>query len=395
MTASGAKVGDAVTGGWGGKPCGSAQMSCPAAAAKIVMPQVSQAKGRVKLAVVGDNPMYGELKSNTPMAGSPADLMARGARHVLGLPRDQIHWTNAVLCECHKDDLAKAAKACGPRLRQELAAIAPEAVLPVGAMALKSTLALKKKPQILQWRGSVTQHAWGESATTSTSLILPMLPPWLAGRSPSLKPIFELDFERVGRVLESYRPPEESPKRKLVIAQTRETLTRTLKLMGPVVSADVETVGLGPTHTRLVCFGLSDGTITLVIPWARASNGLEPWWGFDGTGVATEILEFFESRASVVTHNGPGFDHIVLKRYGMWSSNIQWDDTLLAQHATNGHLKKNLAFVVTTAGGVGLDVPPWKQLEDRGVALDRLWVYNGRDCLYTVLAWMMMKDEVR
>jgi hypothetical protein len=93
----------------------------------------------------------------------------------------------------------------------------------------------------------------------------------------------------------------------------------------------------------------------------------------------------------MVTHNGPGFDHLVLSRYGFtWED---WEDTMLMSHALRGHMPKNLAWVVTTAGGGMLDVGPWKQLEDRGADITRLHIYNARDTLYMMLAYRELTKE--
>jgi hypothetical protein len=96
---------------------------------------------------------------------------------------------------------------------------------------------------------------------------------------------------------------------------------------------------------------------------------------------------------AVITHNGPAFDHVVATRYGIgdWEK-IRWEDTLQLAHALESHLPKGLAAVVTRHG---IDVAPWKELEDRGVDIERLWIYNGRDCLYTTLLWHAMSERLR
>jgi hypothetical protein len=224
--------------------------------------------------------------------------------------------------------------------------------------------------------------------------VCPTVHPAFVMRASAWGPIFEGDLERVGRVLaDGFHPPEAHPTRTLVIARTRESLTQALALLlpGAPIAFDVETVGLGPTETALVCFGVSDGVTTVVVPWSRENNGIEPWWGVGTPDVAREVSEVFRTRV-VVTHNGPAFDHIVAARYNLKIA--EWDDTLLAQHAIAGHMKKNLAHVVTTVGDCALDVPAWKEQEDRGADLARLWHYNGRDVLYTILAWQLMKGQV-
>src|SRR5690606_4547677 len=114
--------------------------------------------------------------------------------------------------------------------------------------------------------------------------------------------------------------------------------------------------------------------------------GSTPWWHWPDR-VAAMLSSTLASRVSV-THNGPAFDHIVEARYGIRVG--AWEDTLIAAHAVASHMPKGLAHVVTQY----LDVPPWKEFEDRNADLERLWIYNARDTLYTILAWRALREEL-
>jgi hypothetical protein len=328
--------------------------------------------------------------------------------------------------ECSPDDLPKARRACAERLRAELKAVAAPVVVPVGALGLHSALALTKKPQITQWRGSISlapystapsaepasksiggqllkAPAAGELGTPALSspkgcdmashgsaggrgLVLPTIHPAFVMRAPKWGPILELDFARVGRVLEApWIDPFESAEHSWTVAKTLEDLREAISsLEGDEIGFDVETVGLGPTRTSLVCFALSDGKFTVVVPWSRAQNGIESWWISPATaaGVVSRRL----AKAVAVTHNGPVFDHIVAARYAIKIG--KWEDTLLGAHSHASHLPKNLAHVATTY----LDIPPWKQW-DHAESIEKLWGYNARDTLYTILARQRQKKE--
>lgn len=409
--------------------------ACPHRSAKVVPPETSAAP---RLVVIGEAPGRNEVEQGRPFVGASGRMLMRGLR-TIGLRREDVHWTNAVLCDAGHDpaDLAAAAKACRARLRAELAEVAAPVVMPVGAYALQGALQLTKKPQILKWRGSVSTINFGSGKTGTgaaslprsigpagetvdapaepvtppagpcaggsrssgssplqaagggVTLVAPTIHPAFVMRSPAWGPVLEIDVARVGRLLArgSWSPPEYEPGRRLVIARDLDTLEAQLELLGPAVSFDVETVGLGPTSTSLVCFGLSDGRLTIVVPWSRGRDGRDPWWDDAGRAAAQLTSDALASRVAVM-HNGPAFDAIVAARYGLRIS--AWDDTLLMSHALRGHMPKNLAHTVTRY----LDVPPWKELEDRTANLDRLWTYNGRDCLYTILAYQAMRPEI-
>lgn len=371
------------------KLAGSACATCPARGGKCLPPEPAIG-GRPKLTVVGEDPSRADIEQGRVFAGSTGRLLARGLK-TLGLSRADIHWTNAVLCQCAPQDLAKARVACAERLRSELAASGAPVVMPLGPLGLHSSLALSRKPQILKWRGSVSQARFEDpqGKLVGAPFVMPTIHPLFVMRAPKWGPVLEIDVARVGRVMrDGFVAPEEQPGRELLIPQTIAELRDMLaRLRGPEASFDVETVGLGPTYTALVCYGLSDGVRTVVVPWSQASNGQESYW-VDGGIAAREATNQVLARMVAVTHNGPAFDHVVAARYGLRIQ--QWDDTLLGAHALAGHMPKNLAHVVT----LYLDVPPWKQLEDRGVNIDRLHVYNGRDCLYTMLAREAQRKEL-
>lgn len=425
------------------KPAGAACAQCPAQHAKCVPPEwaqhtqptdvsgLSPVRPRARLAIVGEAPGRTELAQGRPFIGKSGQMLMRGLRHELHVDRSQVHWTNAVLCECSIEDQPKAAKACAARLRAELAAAGAPVVMPVGAWGLASTLGLPKKPQILRWRGSISEIDFGSGVsagsnpttqgatrsdpsgeavtptgtgdtssgvqlsapaggTARRAFVCPTVHPAFVMRSPGWGAVLERDVARVRRVLRhGWTPPELAPDHRIIVARDMSALRQGLEALAPAqhVAFDVETVGLGPTQTLLVCFALSDGNTTMVVPWSRGRDGREPWWPepFLTAGAVT----YYMKRWTVVTHNGPAFDHIVARRYGLRIA--AWDDTLLAYHALHSHLPKNLAHVVTQH----IDVGPWKLLEDRTADLERLWTYNARDTLYTLLAWKAIRAELQ
>src|SRR5690349_10072724 len=145
------------------KPAGSACSSCPCRDAVLVPPEpASRADGRTRLVVVGEAPGAQEIADRKPFQGRSGQMLGRGLA-TLGLKRSDVHWTNAVLCACSKDDLPAAAKACRQRLREELHAAAAPAVLTVGAWGLRSVLQ-PKSARIQDWRGSISAVHWRHDA---------------------------------------------------------------------------------------------------------------------------------------------------------------------------------------------------------------------------------------
>lgn len=327
------------------------------------------------IAIVGEGPGHEERAEGRPFIGRTGRAMMQ-ALSSIGLRRRDCHWTNAVLCSPPPDAMRAAQRACQGRVTEELAG--HDYVIAAGAWGLRAATASRKSLPILRWRGTVNPQGEGGDRT-----LLPILHPAFVMRAPAWRRTFADDVKRIGRVMrEGFVPPEEHPAHRIVVARTIRDLHDALGRLRPgaPVGFDVETVGLGPTVTALVCFALSDGAITIVVPWARKRDGSDPWWGRYCGRVADAVSECLRTRTTV-THNGPAFDHIVAERYGIRIGD--WDDTLLATHVLESHLPKGLGHVVTTRH----DVSAWKEWEDRNADLPRLWTYNARDTLYTLLAW--------
>lgn len=388
--------------------------NCPARDRAFVPPERAVAP-RARLAIVGEGPSRTEVEKKRPFVGA-SGRMLRPLLDSIGLMRGHVHWTNAVLCDALPADQEVARKCCSKRLQAELQEVAAPVVATLGALATKSVLQRGSAP-ILKWRGSVSQIRLGEHPTdrnvnapeiaggspaahrvelaagaagraAPAAWVLPTIHPAFVMRAPQWAWVLKADFARIGRAIAGgFTPPEEQEGRHTAVARTEGELLSYLDGLADEVSFDVETVGLGPISTALVCFVLSDGASTVVVPWSRGRDGREPWWRRPAE-VAADISWALGQRLTV-THNGPAFDHVVAERYGIQID--EWDDTLLMTHALHPELPKNLAHVVTCAG---LDVPPWKQLEDRTATLERLWSYCGRDGLYTILAHKRLKEEI-
>jgi uracil-DNA glycosylase family 4 len=363
------------------KPGGEACKTCPARDGKLLAP--APLRPGLKLAVVGDAPWRGDFEAGE--IGSSERILKKALVRE-SVDASQIHWTNAVLCACSQKEQKKAAKACAGRLASELEASNATIVLTTGSLATSGSMGRKSAP-LAKWRGSVTPSEIA-GLQARNALVAPIVNPLIARRSEAWRPIFESDVRRVGRVLRNgFRPPEELNGHVLTIAREVDQLKYELSLLGEEVSGDVETLGLGPTETPLVCLGFSDGKRTVVLPWATSNNGKEPYW-LDPNLVSRIISDFLSTRI-LVTQNGPAFDHIVFERYRIKFD--RWDDTLNAAHALRSDMPKNLAFLAT----LFLDVSAWKQFEDRGADIERLMKYNGRDCLYTILIWKEQKRRLR
>lgn len=389
------------------KPCGAAALQCPLQSAKCVLPQSSV--GPAKLAAIAESPNSYDIAAGRPFSGRASAMFERGLL-TIGLTRSDVHWTNAILCECENEaDLNAAAKCCRPRLQAELIAAKPQVIMPVGPLALKGVIRTNSaKPAMQRWRGSVsvvkpavdkdgamklsdiTEHHCNSTDTNpiTSFVVLPTVSPFIVSRMPQWAPYLETDVARAGEIInDGWSPPEHKKGTEIRVALTLDELTDGLieLSLDDTWAFDVETVGLGPVSTALTCFVLANTTLALVVPWSKSLDGKQPWWQ-DSSYVAAQISSHLSSRFAV-THNGPAFDHIVAPRYGLQIR--RFHDTLLGAHAVSSHMKKSLDFCVHTH----LSAPPWKTW-DHGDDISKLFTYCGRDGLYTRLLWEKTKGEL-
>lgn len=358
------------------KPAGEACNECPLQKNLCVFPERHPG---AKIAIVGESPGPSELVEGRPFVG-PSGRLLNHLNKKIGLKREDVHWTNAVLCQGKESELGAARKACQARLDAELTSAKVQHVFALGGHALHATAHTSRKPRIQHYRGSIMFY---ENRT-----IFPMVHPAFVIRAKQWEPVMLTDFLRAQRIMaDGFRLPERMHGRTMRVPQTLAALKAELQPMGKVVGVDIETTGLDATETSLVCLGISDGQRTVVIPWSRDKRGTCCFYGLQGQRqVADYLTEFFSTRTGV-THNGPMFDQIVLERYGIKFD--KWEDTLLAHHSFASHMPRRLSHVVTMYE----DVTPWKD-EKHADKMREYYRYNGRDTLYTKLAWDHMQPDL-
>jgi len=339
------------------------------------------------IAFLADTPIRADLEHGTafhPASGS-VRLLHRGLLHN-GISPQDCYYTHAVLhggVAYDKKALLVAAKARKKELIKELDECGAKWIVPMGRIALKMLLSLKKNPDLMKgWRGSIT-------AIGADRYVCPVLHPSFCYSTPKWMPWFERDIDRIGRLVKAgtWAPPEASAT--ITIGTSVERIRGWLRDNAHHGSAasDVETVGLGPTRTGLVCYGIGVPKGAIIIPWSTSSNGAEPYWKpKERTAIVEAVNGYFATRYAV-SHNGPAFDHIVLQRYGFVTT--LWHDTLYCSHAHAAHMPKNLAHFATT----WLDVPPWKHA-DHASSIEQLWFYNAQDVIYTIEGFHAMVAEL-
>lgn len=159
-----------------------------------------------------------------------------------------------------------------------------------------------------------------------------------------------------------------------------------LYLLGPEVSADIETNSIKLLETDILCIGFSDGVKTIVIwPWKDAYRNI--------------IFNFMRSRKRVIFHNA-SFDVVVMGAHGISFEGVTVEDTLLGHHAYASHFPQRLDHLVSEY----CDSTPWKINNGKrggkkaanidSLDASSLTLYNAQDCKLTALVWQRMQADL-
>lgn len=389
---------------------------------RVPVPPSPARNGKPRLIIVGEGPGRTEENRGAVFVGPTGRLLNAALREV-GFDRDEAHITNSHLCRPESDQDVKAATpCCAPRLAAELGMLPKKT--PVLALGAAATRVLIGKAGILKARGFVwtapgikptqlksalrkvelSEAATGPkaakrltSARDSSALlharfqlagrvVIPTVhPAFILRGADGHMPVLRVDIQRATRWAEKPFPLEDQGP--FQIATTAKAARELLSKMGPEVVVDIETDGPNPMIAQMTCVGICDvgntKRIAILDPWKAA--------------FAPVLRDALKGR-TVVTHNGPQFDEIVLARYGIVYT--RREDTLVAHHAFVSHLPKSLAHVAS----VYCDAAPWKQkfkqgAEEKGLAgfgvkKEDLAAYNAGDVRLTALSWKRMQPDL-
>jgi uracil-DNA glycosylase family 4 len=400
---------------------------CPLNGATPV-PPTPAANGKPRLIIIGEGPGSVEVNRGECFIG-PSGRMLNGVLRQVGFDRAEAHISNATLCKPERDsDVKEAIPRCAPRLARELSQLDPAVpILALGAPATRVTLG---KAGIMKARGFVWHSpkiretalravdrriekakAALETATKKTKAKLEMsltkaldsaallhARALLAGRVviPSIHPAFVLrgadghlpllriDIDRAVRW--ARKPFPLVDKGPYQVVTTVKAARAALASFSKTVVVDIETDGVDPTTAEMTCVGICD------VGDVRKAVLLDPW-----KKAFIPLVRAFLKNRTVVTQNGPQFDTIVLRRYGIHFGKNE--DTLVAHHAFASHLPKSLAHM----GSVYTDTGPWKQkfkdgaekgIAGFGVKKEDLAEYCAADVRITALVWKRMAPDL-
>ncbi len=351
-------------------------------------------KGKRKVLIIGEAPGKDEDDQNKQFVGKTGQYLQKVLRK-LGIDMRTDCWlTNAAICRPKNNQLPeRAIDHCRPNLTKTLKELDPEVIIPLGAAAVKSLIALIWKEQIggsLKWAGfqipSRHPNAW----------ICPTFHPSYCARQED--PVVDMYFERhLKEAFEKERRPwdkiSDDSSRIECILDPQQAAKRIREMSNsPIVAWDYEANMLKPDSDKfhVVCCSMSNGKETIAYPWQREA--------------IEATLKFVRSDVPKIASNMKYEDRVtrkIFKGVRGW----YWD-TMLASHWLDN--RPGITSIKFQAY-VRLGVPPWNlhvepYLKAKGsnlknrikdVDLQQLLVYCGLDSLYEFQVAMLQMEEAK
>lgn len=338
------------------KALGAACHLCPLNKQTPVGPSPPE-RGKPRFIIIGESPGRLEVLKGLPFIGPSGALLNRVLKEA-GLKREEAHVTNALCCRPEDDrpeTKLAALSCCAPRLANELKDLPRRLpVLPLGQPAARQLLGVSGifKARGFVWEAGEIYEVTDEKIAASEKalekmvanakkekkeelratkilkkrralLLLKAQQTFKGFRAvPTLHPAFILrgadgwypvlinDVKRFRRLLELGKRLPLEDMCEYDVASTPVEVRRLVGALGEIhpgqndISCDIETTGKDPTQTELKCLGFSDGEKTVVVyPWKES--------------LVVSLRGALRDRV-LVFHNGPQFDHIVMRRKKVW-----------------------------------------------------------------------------
>lgn len=348
-------------------------------------PAPEQAEG----ILCGEGPGETEEEMKKPFQG----LTGKELDHALaraGIPRSRQVVVNAQKCRPivkSAANMKRASDCCRPALEWELEPYRGKPMFLMGKWAWYSVARKVPKGGLEKGRGFVRK---GEHKGTPFTYIATWHPTYAAFRNPFEWGVFQLDLARYRRLMDGKLRPRPT---KLVTSPTLKDIARVVKDARGLPSLDIETApedpkrsytAKDPLRAKLCLVGLGCSEWGLSVDWNRAPDSMrQALW---------DVVKGSEApRVSILTHNGPWYDHRNLARYG-FKLNPFWEDTRDARRAVSATSRLSLAYCSTLYD----DPDPWKEEDgdeddEKGlIVVDDVeaWKrYNAVDCVETSRVW--------
>jgi uracil-DNA glycosylase family 4 len=349
--------------------------------------------------LVGEGPGETEEDKGLPfqgLTGRELDLALAKA----GIPRNRQAVLNAQKCRPlvkSAANMKRASDCCRPALEWELEPYRGKPMFLMGKWAWYSVAGKVPKGGLEKGRGFVRK---GIGGGLSFTYISSWHPTYAAFRNPFEWGAFELDLARYRRLMDGRLKARPS---KLITSPTLRDVAQVVKDAKGLPALDIETApehpdrgwtAKDPLRAKLCLVGLGCEDWGLSVDWNRASDSMKQALldvvrgiSIDGLkrDVDGNVVRATPQPPSILTHNGPWYDHRNLAKYG-FRLNRFWEDTRDKRRAISATSRLSLAYCATLYD----DPPPWKEEDgdeddDKGlIVVTDVEAWKRYNCIDTV-----------
>lgn len=356
-----------------------------------------------KILFITDTTSAYEEGGHRPLQGLNGKLFDRLLLRA-GISRASVFTTSVIRCKGAPKQpklLQVSIDKCKDYLDQEIKAINPTVIVPMGGTALKVVLG-SKALNITKERGI---NHFSEKYNCK---VIPIFHPAYLMQVPHYEQVTVQDLCRIkyeSRSRELIPPPEKKCTTITTVAEFDTFLAN--YLTAPVIASDIESTGLDWVTDKVIGVSFSkDGEEGYYIPLIKGGGSLECPWG-DRSYIITGLKALLEGPAQKIFHNG-SFDTKMLKAdLGIEVKNYCWDtllmDHLLDENARGLHGLENCALRFTDLGNYKQSVVQW--FKDQKVAeknrdytqlpLELIGPYGCLDSIATFMLWELFTPKLK
>lgn len=312
-----------------------------------------------KLFIIGEGPGKAEERLGEPFIGA-SGLVLDEALKSAKQRRVDVSITNITKCRAGRklqpQEWRKAVQCCAPSVDAETRQVDPDAtVLALGRAAIGGTTG--------KWSGKLDDWALtplpGRGAFAGHTVV-PSYHPAFVMRKPAFLPMVRLAVSRAVQLSRGALPLLWPP---LLIVDGPEMQDALRAMLGTSedIAVDIETAGMDPRESPLLCVGVSDGTHVVSVPWPCYPE-------------TEDLLRQVLALPNIKLMHNAGHDATGLAAKGLPLGGDEVDTLLM--HATLApQLPHNLQYTAACY----LPVEPWKKLFRAGTDLKGMDVFAKRD----------------
>lgn len=355
-----------------------------------------QGNPNARLLVLGEAPGANEESSGIPFNGPAGEILDK-ILDAAGSSRSEVYVTNVVKVRPPDNDLKKL-ELIGyriedfyPELDIEIKSLNPTCILALGNEALR---AVTGNSGITKWRGSILRSKYAGIK------VVPSIHPAsllyqresAAGIGYEMKTIMQLDYKRA--VDESIDREYNVPDRNLMVCNSSMQLFNFLRRHEDklVAAIDIESM-----HCIPICIGIAFSPHeALSIPLIDVMS----WYGERKIGdndlndVWRLLIEFFERPGLKLIGQNFKYDHTKLLAPCGFPVPDPYADTMLMAHTINPELPRSLAFLTSIYTREPYYKDEGREFNPKKDRLDRLLLYNAKDCVVTFEAYEEMSKDL-